>query len=364
MVMSATGSCACGIGAIVKYLPLRAVSFAVRPSFAVHRACFAATAASRSLVPRLPPLPAMDPTFAEVRAQSGSPPLSPSPRPPTRPVGHHRQFSAAAASNGSNGGLLGGPFVTISSPNKDHSPSFSSSSGSRPLSYASAHPARGDPPADDERPAFTLRPRSPTPAQARAAAARARSKSPLPAREAQAIAAAAVPVRNIAQSPRVDGPPTTGTKSSSSAASASAAEPASKSLKPSSASFPSAASSSSSSASTSSSSSKSSAIRAAYQKPSEPVFLNVYDLHPYNQYLHGLGFGQGAQPLRPPVDLPLRRLRLVAHSAVCGSLLSVTRVLIPRCLSQCRPNLRSRVLLRFPQQQRNGRVFNGPHECA
>jgi len=22
-----------------------------------------------------------------------------------------------------------------------------------------------------------------------------------------------------------------------------------------------------------------------------PVSLNVYDLHPYNQYLHGLGFG-------------------------------------------------------------------------
>ena len=59
-------------------------------------------------------------------------------------------------------------------------------------------------------------------------------------------------------------------------------------------------SSNSSSSSTSSSSSSSSSrpngptsasISATYQKKSEPVFLNVYDLHPYNQYLHSLGFG-------------------------------------------------------------------------
>lgn len=33
------------------------------------------------------------------------------------------------------------------------------------------------------------------------------------------------------------------------------------------------------------------AIRQTFQKPAVPVSLNVYDLHPYNQYLHGLGFG-------------------------------------------------------------------------
>ena len=37
------------------------------------------------------------------------------------------------------------------------------------------------------------------------------------------------------------------------------------------------------------------AIRHTFQKPAVPVTLNVYDLHPYNQNLHGLGFGAAVQ---------------------------------------------------------------------
>lgn len=99
-------------------------------------------------------------------------------------------------------------------------------------------------------------------AQAKASGAASHLRLPGPAKE---------DVRNPSQSPRTAGPHANGpvpasASGSSSSSSGSASGPAL--VGPSNA-----------------------AISAAFHKQRVPVFLNVYDLHPYNNFLHSIGFG-------------------------------------------------------------------------
>ena len=111
---------------------------------------------------------------------------------------------------------------------------------------------------------------APPSAAVAASSAHAHSSSSLAANSAVAAASH----RNSSQSPRVDSDGYSSGPVGSNGSSGSSGSKGSRGSHPSSAIVSTAA-----------------AIRHTFQKPAVPVSLNVYDLHPYNQYLHGLGFG-------------------------------------------------------------------------